>query len=147
MKKLIMFSFLFFWCINIYGQESTTDTTDILSDSNYVTVVSPVDFFYPWLDPTWVAYVQLYEQYETQCFNDSTKQCFNYYGTFYFRGDLMPSGKYKTPCTKSDMDLGIDMNYTGTGEEWVHIQPSFIGFMQYLKELRPPFPWPSMRTK
>ncbi len=81
--------------------------------------------------------LELYEEYETRCFNDSTKQCFNYYSNFHLTGSALDSlvfENYKTPCTKYDYDLGISMNYRGTHEEWIHVQPSFIGFMQYLKE-------------
>jgi len=152
LKKLIMFLFLFCWCINIYGQESLTDTTEF-SDITWTkdNVKSSGDILYPWLDPIWVDFVKLYEEYETHCFNDSTKQCFNYYTNYYLAGSALDSlavgENYKTLCSESDFDLGINMNYAGTHEEWIHVQPKFIGFMQYLKELRPPYPWPSMRTK
>ena len=151
MKKLIMILVLFCWCINIYGQESITDTTEILSDVTDLTGGTDIDwkfdpfettFIYtdvtdmPWayLYPSIVELIELYEEYETQCFNDSTELCFNYYFRIYHLiGDSL---SYKIPCTKNDMDLEIDVSYTGTGEEWVHVQPSFIGFMQYLKKKR-----------
>ena len=138
MKKLIMISFLFCWCINIYGQESITDT--IMADvTDYITVVSPSDIFYPWLDPIWVDFVKLYEEYETECFNDSTEQCFNHYRDFHLIGSALDSLVFedrKTPCGKYDYDLGSDDGWMGTHKEWVHVQPSFIGFMRYLKKKR-----------
>jgi len=127
MKKSIMVSFLFCWCINIYGQESITDAT-IISD-----------MYWPYFNPAILELIELYEEYETECFNDSTEQCFNYYRTYHLFGSALDSlefENYKTPCGNFDYDLGIDASYRGTHEEWVHVQPSFIGFMQYLKKKR-----------
>ena len=73
--------------------------------------------------------VELYQEYETQCWNDSMKQCFNYYRNYYVFSDSLEHENYKTPCSKHDYDLGIDGNYTGTHEEWVHVKPSFVGFI------------------
>ena len=125
--------FLFCWCINIYGQESLTDTTFIYTD---VTTIGTTDWPGFYFNPTIVELIELYEEYETFCFNDSTKQCFNYYRNYHFRGAFFDSLVFedrKTPCSKYDYDLGIEMDYLGTHEEWVHVQPSFIGFMQYFK--------------
>ena len=131
MKKLIMILVLFCWCINIYGQESITDTTEItVMTTEWIQSDATIDMLTYYLNTL----IELYEEYETQCFNDSTELCFNYYFRIYHLiGDSL---SYKIPCTKNDMDLEIDVSYTGTGEEWVHVQPSFIGFMQYLKKKR-----------
>lgn len=70
----------------------------------------------------------LYEEYEKECWNDSTEQCFNYYE---FGGGLYAD--FKTPCSEYDYDLGINAGYKGTHKEWIHREPTFQDFMAYLK--------------
>jgi hypothetical protein len=67
----------------------------------------------------------LFYSYKKDCYNDSTKQCVNVY--------LIESGEYYTPCSKHDFDLGFNSNYKETKEIWTHKQPSFEGFMEYIK--------------
>lgn len=148
--KVFSILFIFCWCVNIYGQESITDSTYFdLTDITYTTSIPYVDsasvelgdewMYLMYFNPNLVEFLELFEEYETQCFNDSTKQCFNYYQTtYYLPGSALYSlgvgEDYKVPCSKHDYDLGIDMNYKGTHKEWVHVQPSFIGFIKFLKE-------------
>lgn len=65
-----------------------------------------------WIDPPYSVaieeFLELYEGYETECWNDST---FTYYGEFSVVGDSV---------------------VTNT---WVHSDPTFRGFIQYLRKL------------
>jgi len=114
--------FLFCWCLNIYGQESLTDSTAFI----YTDVIYYVDYQSTFINPKILEFIKFYEKYETECFNDSTKQCFNYF-------TYLNLIYYKTPCSKGDIDLRSGV-FIETGEEWVHVQPSFIGFMQWMKK-------------
>lgn len=69
--------------------------------------------------------VTFYEEYERECWNDSTEQCFNYYDSGF--------DKFKSPCSASDMDLEANSAFWRTAKEWIHKEPSFIDFMGYLK--------------
>jgi len=147
--KVFSILFLFCWCINISGQESLPDSIDFYipysetvgdwDTEGWTDVVWSEDpNLHSLLNPSLVNFLELYEEYETQCFNDSTEQCFNYYKDYYLFGSALDSlgvgEKYKTPCSKNNFDLGISINYLGTGKEWVHVQPSFLGFIKYLKD-------------
>ena len=127
MKKLIVFSFLFCWCSNSYGQKSVTDSTNYLDVTQSISITTGILYS----DQIWIDLIELYEIYETECFNDSTL--------------IISGGGPKVYTPKPTLDsLGrkvLDMTEIISvpavyiiRKKWVHLQPSFIGFMQYLKE-------------
>lgn len=69
--------------------------------------------------------LSLWQSYKKECYADSTKECFNLY-----RG--MGSDTLYSHCSKYDFDLGANSNFIGQKEIWIHREPTFDGFMQYL---------------
>ena len=71
--------------------------------------------------------LKVLEQYEQECYADSTLECFLVYvydqDTAYQR------------CSKFNMiDPGINPNYQGSRKIWAHREPTFNGFIKFLKE-------------
>lgn len=69
-------------------------------------------------------FFNLYEQYEIECYNDSTLEYFEVFGF----GD----NKYR--IKGHSLDPGFDPNYRYGEEIWTHKDPIFQGFMEWLKE-------------
>ncbi len=69
--------------------------------------------------------INLWDSYQKECYADSTKECFNVYA--------YEDKEYFTRCSKRDFDLGFNRAYKGTRDIWVHKQPTFNDFMNYLK--------------
>ena len=73
--------------------------------------------------------VELLTDYEQECYADSSLECFLKYKSYFSNKVLY------TPCTNINMfDPGFDPNYIGKVEIWTHREPTFKGFIKYLKE-------------
>ncbi len=67
-------------------------------------------------------------EYQEACYNDSSLQCFNIY--------MYGKGITYVPCAESDMDLGFNPAFRGTTELWIHSQPTFEGFIEFIKVVK-----------
>ncbi len=76
------------------------------------------------------AFLLLYDQYDKECYADSSLDCFQEY--WLIQSDNYEE-TYRVPCSSLDFDLGINSNYKGQVEMWTHREPTFKGFIKYLR--------------
>ena len=72
-----------------------------------------------------VVIVKLYDAYAKECYADSTTQTYNIY--------IRNGHKYYALPSSEDVDLGIDVDYRGQEQVWEHKQPTFSGFIEFLR--------------
>ena len=117
--KTLLTLILIITTIGMMGQEWETDSTEIklpvitLKCYNSASKTTPIED----------GLFKLLTKYQTECYNDSTEVTYDW---FEFDGK-----RYSWTPT---IDPGINPNYIGTWAIWEHRQPTFTGFIQWLKE-------------
>ncbi|MFA5772920.1 MAG: hypothetical protein WC974_09345 [Thermoplasmata archaeon] len=135
MKTLLMF---FILCFAIEAQ-----TVEIIADSNGRNVIGrthtvrvgttapiyPIDFMDgngKHHDVIKEALINLLTNYQDECYADSTEECFNVY--------VYDGKEAFQHCSNHDIDLGFNPAYKETRNIWTHKEPTFIGFIEWLKK-------------
>lgn len=110
MFKLVLTFFMINASLVVQAQETLSDTISWYgSDGSLTTGLTDLtDLTWPQYSWAIVELLELYKEYEAECWNDSS---FVGYWDFAWVGDS-----------------------TWVTETWVHKEPKFGGFMQYLKE-------------
>lgn len=70
--------------------------------------------------------VDSWREYKAECRADSTERCFGWY--VYHEGE-----EGFVPCEHLGIDPGMDSAFRGTLNRWIHRDPTFEGFMDWLE--------------
>jgi hypothetical protein len=143
MKLLIPLIILF--TITCLGQsDSIKDRSyyiagDIQSDPqiiiNYQGQTTPVDTLYR-KNQLLKIFLNEYQQYEAECFADSTEECFAIYvytSAVFYQNNERTVWADTTYGRCGTIDPGINPAYQGERMIYTHREPTFTGFMEFLK--------------